>query len=55
LPYALALATRGVSDAVHADPELARGVNTVGGCVTNDAVAAALGLPATPLVETLAT
>src|SRR4029078_7788844 len=53
LPYAIALATRGVKDGVHADPELARGVNTVDGCVTNEAVATALGVRASPLAETL--
>ncbi|HZP30863.1 MAG TPA: alanine dehydrogenase [Acidimicrobiia bacterium] len=53
LPYALALATLGVADAVRADPELARGVNTVDGTVTNDAVAAALGRPAAPLEDLL--
>jgi alanine dehydrogenase len=55
LPYALALATRGVADAVRADPELARGVNTVDGNVTNEAVAAAIGRTAAPLAETLGT
>jgi alanine dehydrogenase len=55
LPYALALATRGVPGAVRADPELGRGVNTVDGNITNDAVAAALGRPAVPLAETLGT
>jgi alanine dehydrogenase len=54
LPYALALATHGVTEAVRADPELARGVNTVDGNVTNEAVAAALGRTATPLTEALA-
>jgi alanine dehydrogenase len=49
LPYAIALATLGVTEAVRADPELARGVNTAGGNVTNEAVAAALDRPATPL------
>jgi alanine dehydrogenase len=53
LPYALALATHGVTEAVRADPELARGVNTVDGNVTNEAVAAALGRIATPLTEAL--
>ena len=43
LPYAVALATMGPVDAIHADPELASGVNTVGGDVTNPAVANALG------------
>jgi alanine dehydrogenase len=53
LPYALALATLGVTNAVRTDPELARGVNTLGGNVTNDAVAAALGKPVTGLSDAL--
>jgi alanine dehydrogenase len=44
LPYAVALATLGVVDAVSRDPALALGVNTVGGRVTNRAVADALGV-----------
>jgi alanine dehydrogenase len=55
LPYALALATLGVVDAAAADPELARGVNTAGGAITNAAVAEALGRDATPLAVALAT
>jgi alanine dehydrogenase len=54
LPYALALATRGVAVAVGADPDLALGVNTVGGSVTNEAVAKALDRPLTPLADMLA-
>jgi alanine dehydrogenase len=54
LPYALALATLGVADATAADPELARGVNTVAGDVTNDAVAGALDKPLRPLADALA-
>jgi alanine dehydrogenase len=54
LPYALALATRGVPEATAADPDLAKGVNTVAGTVTNTAVAEALGRPATPLADALA-
>jgi alanine dehydrogenase len=49
LPYALELATKGLRDAVEADPALALGVNTIDGCVPNTAVADALSLPATPL------
>ena len=41
LYYAVELATRGVRDAVSADPEFALGVNTVGGAVTNATVAGA--------------
>jgi alanine dehydrogenase len=50
----LALATHGVADATAADPDLAKGVNTVSGSVTNAAVAEALGRPAAPLAATLA-
>ena len=53
LPYARELATRGVADATAADPELAFGVNTVGGSVTNAAVAEALDRPLVPLVDAL--
>ncbi len=53
LYYAVELATRGVRDAVSADPEFALGVNTVGGAVTNAAVAGALGRKAIPLDEVL--
>jgi len=53
LPYALALATLGVAEAVAADGELALGVNTVAGNVTNAAVAEALGRPLTPLTDAL--
>jgi alanine dehydrogenase len=49
LPYAVAIATRGVAAAVRDDPELAAGVNTARGRITNLAVAAALGRAATPL------
>jgi alanine dehydrogenase len=53
LPYALALASHGVLAATAADPDLAKGVNTVAGEVTNAAVAEALGRPATPLAAAL--
>jgi alanine dehydrogenase len=43
LPYVVALATRGVRDAIVTDPDLANGVNTAGGEVVNRAVAEALG------------
>jgi alanine dehydrogenase len=43
LPYVVALATRGVAGAVRDEPELAPGVNTANGLVTNAAVGAALG------------
>ncbi|MBM3673423.1 MAG: alanine dehydrogenase [Actinobacteria bacterium] len=54
LPYALALASRGVEAATVADPALAHGVNVAGGAVTHPTVAEALGRPATPLHEALA-
>lgn len=50
MPYALALARQGL-DAVAADPALAKGVNVHDGRVTNEAVAAALGMSWTPLGE----
>ena len=53
LPYALALATQGVDDAVAADPGLASGVNVVDSGVTNAAVAEALGRPLVSLTDAL--
>jgi alanine dehydrogenase len=44
LPYALAIADRGLEDALRQDPVLARGLNTYGGIVTNGPVAEAHGL-----------
>jgi alanine dehydrogenase len=50
LPYLVELASLGVRDAVARDAALVQGVNTVGGQVTNPAVAEALGRdPADPL------
>ncbi len=49
LPYAVELATKGVAEAVRADPALAAGVNTMRGSVVNAAVAEALGVPAAAL------
>jgi len=49
LPYVEALADYGVVDAIGRDPELARGVNVVGGRITYEAVAEAHGLEYTPL------
>jgi alanine dehydrogenase len=51
LPYVVALATRGVAGALREEPALASGVNTVGGSVTNAAVADALGRPAARLAD----
>lgn len=53
LPYAVALAEHGWRDALRADPSLALGLNTHGGGVVFDGVAAAHDLTATPLVEVL--
>ena len=49
LPYARELAVKGVAEAAADDPELAKGVNTVGGKITNAAVAEALGRDLTAL------
>ena len=54
LRYAVSLATRGVSGAVAADPELAGGVNVVGGHVCHPAVAESLGVPYVAPREALA-
>jgi alanine dehydrogenase len=54
LPYLAALATRGVDEACRSDPALALGVNTAGGSVTHEAVAASLGRPYVPLTKALA-
>jgi alanine dehydrogenase len=51
--YAVELADRGVAAAVD-DRPLARGVNTLGGHVTHDAVAKSLGVPWVPLEAALA-
>ncbi len=51
LPYVMEIASRGLEDAVRADPALARGVNTYAGELTNAAVAEAHGLPGTPLAR----
>jgi alanine dehydrogenase len=53
LPYAVAIADRGLPVSVSADPALARGVNTVAGALVYEPVAAAHGLPLTPLSEVL--
>jgi alanine dehydrogenase len=53
LPYLTALAVDGVAGAVASRPELAYGVNTLGGQVTNANVAGALGRDFTPVTEAL--
>lgn len=54
LPYALKLANLGLKGATVALPELALGVNVVGGSVVHPAVADSLGLDYVPLAEALA-
>ncbi|HUF01723.1 MAG TPA: alanine dehydrogenase [Gaiellaceae bacterium] len=54
LPYVEQLAVLGTIAAVTANPELARGVNVMGGLVTYEAVAHAHGLEHTPLDDALA-
>ncbi|HLW17308.1 MAG TPA: alanine dehydrogenase [Actinomycetota bacterium] len=51
LPYALALARKGLRDALSDDPALAKGVNVYEQHVTNAAVAEAHGLSFTPLEQ----
>jgi alanine dehydrogenase len=54
LPYVVALAEKGWKQALRDDAALAPGLNTLGGRVTNDAVAEAHGLEALSLAEALA-
>jgi alanine dehydrogenase len=54
LPYVEAIAEHGVLDAIRADPELAAGVNVMGGRITYEAVAEAHNLDYTPLDDALA-
>jgi len=49
LPYALAIAERGLEEALRADPALAPGLNTYGGTLTNGPVAEAHDLEWTPV------
>jgi alanine dehydrogenase len=53
LPYAVELADRGWQAALNADHELALGLNTHGGALTNGPVAQAHSLPHTPLTNVL--
>jgi alanine dehydrogenase len=55
LPYALALADRGLKGAIDLHPGLAEGVNVMAGRVTLAAVAEGTGLEHTPLEEVLGT
>ncbi|WP_445442784.1 alanine dehydrogenase [Clavibacter sp. km1a] len=54
LPYVIALAEKGWKRALAEDPALALGLNVHDGRVTEPHVAAALGLPLTPVAEVLA-
>jgi len=49
LPYVLAIAERGLEEALRADPALAQGLNTFGGALTNEAVAEAHDLDFPPV------
>jgi alanine dehydrogenase len=49
LPYALAIADRGLEDAIREAPALSRGVNTYGGQLTNKAVGDSHGLDWNPI------
>jgi alanine dehydrogenase len=53
LPYALALANKGIRQAVLEDPGLLAGVNTYAGHITCEPVAESLGRPYKPLRELL--
>jgi alanine dehydrogenase len=53
LPYVLALADHGVSEAIARDPGLRSGVNVAHGRVTHPAVAEGVGMPFTPVEEVL--
>ena len=53
LPYTVALANKGWQQAMREDPNLALGLNTHGGQLTNEPVAAAHGMPHTDLSEVL--
>ena len=53
LPYAVAVADRGLEDAARADPVLAAGVNAYGGSLTNQAVAEAHQMEWTPVASAI--
>jgi alanine dehydrogenase len=53
LPYALALADRGVEGAIQRDPGLRPGVNVAAGQVTHPAVAEAVGMSCVPVEKAL--
>jgi alanine dehydrogenase len=53
LPYAIALADRGVEGAIRRDPGLRPGVNVAGGAVTHPAVAEGVGMSCVPVERAL--
>jgi alanine dehydrogenase len=53
LPYAIALADRGVEEAVRRDPGLRPGINVAAGRVTHPAVAEAVGMQCVPVEQAL--
>jgi len=53
LPYVVALADRGVADAIRRDPGLRLGINVAGGKVTHPAVAESVGAGYVPVEEAL--
>jgi alanine dehydrogenase len=53
LPYVVALANRGLVEALRTDPALRMGLNTYEGTLVNEAVAEAHGLPYRPIAELL--
>jgi alanine dehydrogenase len=53
LPYAIALADRGVAGAIRSDPALRPGVNVAAGEVTHPAVAEAVGMTCMPVEQAL--
>jgi alanine dehydrogenase len=53
LPYAIALADRGVEGAIRRDPGLRPGVNVAAGKVTHPAVAEAVGMSCVPVEQAL--
>jgi alanine dehydrogenase len=53
LPYAIALADRGVEGAIRRDPGLRPGVNVAAGQVTHPAVAEGVGMSCVPVERAL--
>jgi alanine dehydrogenase len=53
LPYAIALADKGVAGAIRRDPGLRPGINVAAGEVTHPAVAEGVGMPCVPVEDAL--